>query len=164
MSTNGYLEWAIRSTKTSWWHDSADPAELQLGLDRGAVGVTTNPFLANVALTDNRELWRERIDAVLSQSLDKAAKAESLMRIAVTNAAKMVQPEYESSRGEREKTDRSPGNRSRSSKKSKEASTLVTSSLLLFFATNPIDLGAPVPHDSSPCARNDLPSALLEKA
>jgi transaldolase len=100
MSTNGYLEWAIGNTKTSWWHDSADPAELQLGLDRGAVGVTTNPFLSNVALRDNRELWREQIDAVLSQSLDKGAKAESLMRIAVTNAAKMVQPEYDRTRGE----------------------------------------------------------------
>jgi len=101
MSTNGYLEWAIRNTKTSWWHDSADPAELQLGLDRGAVGVTTNPFLANVALTDNRELWRDQIDAVLSQNLDKGAKAEALMRIAVANAAKMVQPEYDRSSGER---------------------------------------------------------------
>jgi transaldolase len=101
MSTNGYLEWAIRNTDTSWWHDSADPAELQLGLDRGAVGVTTNPYLANVALADNRELWREQIDSVLAQNLDKPAKAEALMRIAVTNATKMVMPEFESSNGTR---------------------------------------------------------------
>jgi transaldolase len=101
MSTNGYLEWAIRNTKTSWWHDSADPAELQIGLDRGAVGVTTNPYLSNVALAGNRELWREQIDEVLSQNLDKGPKAEALMRIPVTNAAKAVMPEFKASNGTR---------------------------------------------------------------
>ncbi len=101
MSTNGYLEWAIRNTKTSWWHDSADPAEIQLGLDRGAVGITTNPYLSNVALADNRELWREQIDAVLAQNLGKGPKAEALMRIPVTNASKMVMPEFEKSNGAR---------------------------------------------------------------
>ena len=45
MNTGTYLNWLVENTKTKWWHDSADPAELQRGLDRGAVGVTTNPFL-----------------------------------------------------------------------------------------------------------------------
>jgi hypothetical protein len=34
---DSYLRWAIEHTKTAWWHDSADPAELALGIKRGAV-------------------------------------------------------------------------------------------------------------------------------
>lgn len=94
MSNNGYLNWAIRNTKTSWWHDSADPAELQLGLDRGAVGVTTNPYLSNVSLRKNREAWAEPIKAVLTQKLEKEKKAEALMQIVVTRAAAMLEPEF----------------------------------------------------------------------
>ena len=101
MSNNGYLEWAIRNTKTSWWHDSADPAELQLGLERGAVGVTTNPFLSNYSLDHNRDFWAEQIKEVLSQNLDKVEKAEALMKIPVTYCAKQVLPEFEKSEGTR---------------------------------------------------------------
>lgn len=94
MSSNGYLDWVIRNTKTCWWHDSADPAELQFGLDHGAVGVTTNPFLTNVALEANREKWAEPIGTVLSQGLDKAAKAEALMKHVVTRACDMLKPQF----------------------------------------------------------------------
>ena len=50
-----YLRWAISKTKTTWWHDSADPAELRRGIERGAIGATTNPFLASVALQANKD-------------------------------------------------------------------------------------------------------------
>ena len=68
MSADTYLNWVVKNTKTMWWHDSADPAELQRGLDRGAVGVTTNPFLTNVALAKNRAAWAAEIDAVLART------------------------------------------------------------------------------------------------
>lgn len=99
MSSNGYLNWVIRNTKTSWWHDSADPRELEAGLERGAVGVTTNPFLSNLALAANRERWADSIQAVLAKGPGKEQKAEELMRIVVTHAARMFQPEYERSGG-----------------------------------------------------------------
>lgn len=99
MSSNGYLNWVIRNTKTSWWHDSADPRELEAGLERGAVGVTTNPFLSNLALATNRERWADSIQAVLAKGPGKEQKAEELMRIVVTHAARMFQPEYERSGG-----------------------------------------------------------------
>ena len=31
MADNTYLDWVIQNTKTVWWHDSAEAAELQLG-------------------------------------------------------------------------------------------------------------------------------------
>lgn len=99
MSDKGYLDWVIRNTKTCWWHDSAEPAELQLGLDRGAVGVTTNPYLANLALRANRDTWAGPIEDVLSRNLDKEGKSEALTQLAVTRAAEMLLPEFERSRG-----------------------------------------------------------------
>lgn len=97
MQNDTYLNWVISNTKTKWWHDSADPVELQLGLERGAVGVTTNPFLSNVAVSKCRREWAPEIESVLAKKLPAEEKAEALMRIAVTKAAQMFLPEYERS-------------------------------------------------------------------
>jgi len=94
---NTYLNWVIEKTRTKWWHDSAEEAELDLGLDRGAIGVTTNPFLANIALNKDRALWGASIEEVISRNLPAEAKAEALMQIAVTRAAAKLMPEHESS-------------------------------------------------------------------
>jgi transaldolase len=96
---NTYLSWVTNHTRTKWWHDSAEPSELQRGLQRGAVGVTTNPFLTNLALSKNRDAWATEIAEVLSAHPRPEAKAENLMRIAVTRAAGQLLPEYERSRG-----------------------------------------------------------------
>ena len=94
-----YLNWVIENTNTKWWHDSAESAELENGLSRGAVGVTTNPVLSSAALNKNRALWGAAIDAVLAQKLPPEAKAEALMRIAVTNATRKLTPEFEATEG-----------------------------------------------------------------
>jgi transaldolase len=99
LHNNTYLSWVIDNTTTKWWHDSAEPSELQRGLQRGAVGVTTNPFLTNLALSKNRDAWAAEIAEVLSAHLPPEAKAEALMRIPVTRAAEKLLPEYERSGG-----------------------------------------------------------------
>jgi len=91
----------VSNTKTAWWHDSADPAELALGLERGAVGVTTNPCLSNLSLCKNRVMWAREIEGVLSQHLESESKAEALMRIVVTHAARKLMPEFERTQGKR---------------------------------------------------------------
>jgi transaldolase len=100
MPNDTYLSWVIRNTPTKWWHDSAEAAELDIGLQRGAIGVTTNPFLSNLALRADRPQWSAEIDGVLARGLPAEAKAEALMRIAVTRAALKLMPEYERSRGQ----------------------------------------------------------------
>jgi transaldolase len=95
-----YLEWVIRNTRTQWWHDSAEVAELALGLERGAIGVTTNPYLANLALVKDRQLWAPAIEAVLARKLPPEQKAEALMQIAVTRTAEKLMPQYEASQGQ----------------------------------------------------------------
>jgi len=88
MANQTYLDWLIHETPTQWWHDSAEDDELNTGLERGAIGVTTNPFLSNIALRADRDRWGSQIGDVLARNLPAEQKAEALMRIAVTNAAR----------------------------------------------------------------------------
>ena len=97
MQTNSYLGWAIANTKTCWWHDSAELGELERGLERGAVGVTTNPFLSNLAVAKHKGNWSADIQKVLGASLNAEARAEALMRLAVSRVAERLMPEYEAS-------------------------------------------------------------------
>lgn len=94
-----YLQWLIDNTKTTWWHDSADPAELARGIERGACGATTNPFLAHVALAANKTAWASEIQSVLSQNAEPEKRAEGLMRIVVSHAARQLRPQYERTGG-----------------------------------------------------------------
>jgi len=99
MPSSPYLTWAAACTRTSWWHDSADPRELDLGLQRGCVGVTTNPFLSAIAVNANRQLWADRIREALDASDQPEVRAESLMRIAVTQAAQKLLPQFHDTEG-----------------------------------------------------------------
>jgi transaldolase len=97
--TNTYLNWVLENTRTKWWHDSAAMSELDLGLERGCVGVTTNPLLSNIAIRAQRDLWASEIEDVLSRKLPAEQHAEALMHIAVTKCAEKVLPEYERTGG-----------------------------------------------------------------
>lgn len=94
-----YLNWVITHTKTRWWHDSAEERELATGLERGAIGVTTNPILAAAALHADRDSWKDAIDPVLERNLPAEEKAEALLRLVVTKTAAKLLPEFESSGG-----------------------------------------------------------------
>jgi transaldolase len=94
-----YLNWVIENTPTKWWHDSAAASELDLGVQRGAVGATTNPVLASAALKSDREHLAPEIDAVHARNLPAEQKAEALMRIAVTRAASRFVPEFSANKG-----------------------------------------------------------------
>lgn len=95
-----YLAWVGGHTKTRWWHDSAEETELRTGLERGAIGVTTNPILASAALQKDRGLWGTAINSVLAANLAAEPKAEALMQIAVSRAAEKLLPEFDASRGQ----------------------------------------------------------------
>lgn len=99
MSAGTYLQWVLENTRTEWWHDSADPAELQLGLERGAIGVTTNPFLSNVTLARNRAAWAAAVEAVQKAGLTGEKKAEELIRHIVSHAAELYLPHHQRTGG-----------------------------------------------------------------
>jgi len=99
MSGRNYLSWLAAETRTAWWHDSGDPAELDRALANGAVGVTTNPVLAAAAIRANRDRWRDGIRAAIDGAKTPAAKAEGLSRIVVTEAAKSLEPTWRATGG-----------------------------------------------------------------
>jgi transaldolase len=94
VTTGSYLDWVVGHTKTGWWHDSADPAELAIGLQRGAIGVTTNPVLAAAALKKNRERWRAEIDELIARKLPAEQKGEALTALAAMHAATELRPAF----------------------------------------------------------------------
>jgi transaldolase len=97
MDQTDYLSWAINNTPTTWWNDSIETSSLALGIQRGAIGATSNPYLAHVALLSNRQAWSNQIQTVLTKKLTPEEKAEELMRIAIVHAAEQLYPEYERS-------------------------------------------------------------------
>jgi len=98
MTEASYLQWLGQETPTSWWHDSADPEELSRGLAQGAVGVTTNPFLSNLALRANPARWAQE-SGPLPSGLAAEARAEAWMRVIVEHAASRLMSIYERTAG-----------------------------------------------------------------
>jgi len=98
MENESYLQWLVRETKTTWWHDSGDPDELRRGLEHGASGVTTNPLLSATTLNANPGVWAAAVHA-LPDNLAPADKAEALIKIVAGNAARAVRPYYERTNG-----------------------------------------------------------------
>jgi len=98
MADLSYLQWLVKGTPTTWWHDSADPDELKEGLAHGATGVTTNPVLTARTLRSRPEIWSEALAAV-AKDLPNERKAEEFMSYVVKRAAAMLLPQYEATRG-----------------------------------------------------------------
>lgn len=83
---NAYLQWLSSETATSWWHDSADPAEIEEALSNGATGVTTNPLLVKLSLFGRVNPWAALLAGVPA-NLVKEAKAEEIIRRVTVNIA-----------------------------------------------------------------------------
>jgi transaldolase len=94
---DSYFHWLIRETPTTWWHDSADPAELTAGLAHGASGVTTNPPLSAQALAAHPEHWREVVGDLPAAGEERA---EALIRAMVCSAAARLLPAFEATAGQ----------------------------------------------------------------
>jgi len=93
-----YLEWLNQETPTAWWHDSGSPDEINLAIERGATGVTTNPVLTYRSFQNQPEFWRPKVEA-LGDDFDLEQRAEALLKLVATYAADKVRPIYEKTNG-----------------------------------------------------------------
>jgi transaldolase len=93
-----YLAWLAESTPTQWWHDSAIPEEIHRAVQNGALGVTTNPVLTYKSLQARPDFWAEAVTAI-PDNLSFEGRAEALLRIIATYAAKAVMPVFEQTKG-----------------------------------------------------------------
>ena len=58
---------AAASTPTVLWNDSADPEELRLSIEFGAVGATCNPVIALNAIKNRPDVWQPRIRDIATE-------------------------------------------------------------------------------------------------
>ena len=93
-----YLEWSNQCTPTRWWHDSGNPDEIELAIQRGATGVTTNPVLTFRSFQSQPEFWNPKVVA-LGDDFEPEARAEALLKLVATYAAEKVRPVYERTNG-----------------------------------------------------------------
>lgn len=91
MNNKNYLQWLSSETNTEWWHDSCEPAELEKGIEYGAVGVTTNPCLVQNTIYKNTDgMWDELIRTAKGSS-DPVEKAEKLIEGVFKNTSPMFE-------------------------------------------------------------------------
>jgi len=97
VTDDSYLRWLVNETRTTWWHDSAQPAELRRGFAHGATGVTTNPVLTLKTVRSDPERWGAALQG--REGLSPRQRAETLMGAVTRNAAEMFMPVYERTQG-----------------------------------------------------------------
>ena len=95
-----YLQWLEEETKTAWWHDSADPAELEFALNHNPTGSTTNPVLVAASLANNLDFWKNKIGDI-PEDLSDGEKTEVRLKTVVQYVASKFIDQYNSSNGER---------------------------------------------------------------
>ncbi len=94
MSEHAYLKW-LSTTDTIYWHDAAIRAGQLTAFANGAVGITTNPFLIQSTLNQDRAFWAERL-ARLPRGLAGDEKAEALTMLVVGYFMEQLRPLYAS--------------------------------------------------------------------
>ncbi len=94
-----YLQWLVTETPTKFWNDSAIPSEIDEAIANGAVGVTTNPVLTYKSLQAVPEFWQPQVDEI-SQELRPEERAEALLKMVATYAAKKFEPIFKETDGE----------------------------------------------------------------
>ena len=98
MSENKYLKWLSGNTDTVWWHDSADPDEIAIGIANGAVGITTNPLLIKHALYNKKRPWASMLSTV-PKDIAGDEKAEEIIKRISISIAGMFEPIYKRTDG-----------------------------------------------------------------
>ena len=94
-----YLQWLTSQTPTKFWHNSAIPAEIELAIEHGALGVTTNPVLTYKTLQAVPEFWQPMVDKI-DQDLTPNEHAEALLQMVATYAAGKFTKVFEETKGQ----------------------------------------------------------------
>jgi transaldolase len=82
---NKFLQWMTNETNTMYWHDSANLPEVAIGVQNGAIGVTTNPFLIGQTIY-NKEDWAETFKS-MDRNLSGDDKVEAIMKAVLLEIA-----------------------------------------------------------------------------
>lgn len=94
MSEHAYLRWLSSQTQSIYWHDSAIASEQEDAFSNGAVGMTTNPFLIQSTLNNDRDFWTERLSSV-EKGLKGDEKVDALVRAVTTYYTDRAKPIFD---------------------------------------------------------------------
>ena len=90
MTENQYLRWLSRETPSVYWHDSAIIEELDEAISNGAVGVTTNPFLAQATLRAQPDFWKNQGITAMSEAEGDRRAEYLIAQVAAVIAQKVL--------------------------------------------------------------------------
>lgn len=100
--TTGNLQ-AMTALGAEWWNDSCDPEHLAAAVAQGATGATSNPVIVETVVSANQARWLPVVKELAAK--DPSASAETitwqLIHEMGRQAAEILRPEYESSKGAR---------------------------------------------------------------
>ena len=94
MAEHAYLKWFATQTPAKYWHDSAIRAEQLEAFGNGAVGMTTNPFLIQATLNNDRAFWAEKLEK-FPKDLTGDQKAMELIRLVTGYYLEEAKPIFE---------------------------------------------------------------------
>ena len=96
-----FFHWMTQSTPTLFWHDSAMPEEIAAGVERGAMGVTCNPIIAQKCIQADPEGWAQRLKAAAAGApgLGDEDLALLLVNLVVQDVAQRARPIYDRTEG-----------------------------------------------------------------
>jgi transaldolase len=98
LAENAFLKWLASETKSNWWNDSGNPDEINAAIANGATGVTLNPLLLGRTLFDRSDYWNPKLKGIPG-SVKDSQRAEEIARIITCEAASIVRPIYEKTKG-----------------------------------------------------------------
>lgn len=88
---------------TEFWNDGCEAKSLAKAIEHGATGATSNPVLVLEAIEANPAHWREVLVGLLRTSPDKTEEqiAWLLVEAVARDAARLLEPIFEASQGQR---------------------------------------------------------------
>ena len=93
-----YFDWLAKETPTTWWHDSANPDEIDRAKTMGAQGVTTNPVLTFKTFEAQPDYWAKGVNSV-PEELEMGERAEALLNLVATDAAAKFRDVFDATGG-----------------------------------------------------------------
>ncbi len=91
------------TTPTDYWNDSSAIAELEYGIEHGAVGATTNPVIVVDVLKKDFGSWEGRIREIITEmpTASEDDIAWQLIDEMAVKAAKLLEPTFKATKGKK---------------------------------------------------------------
>jgi transaldolase len=97
------IQQTVATGCTDYWNDSCSVQELSYGIQHGAVGATTNPSIVVMVLKKEMHLWRDRLNAIITQNptWNETDITWKLVEEMAVRGASLLEPAFERFHGKK---------------------------------------------------------------